>query len=54
MPLREAWVPCVPEGQTALELATLAAADRHGVGAPRVEPAPLVRQRVGLTAFREI
>ena len=41
----------VPEGQAAPILATLAAADCHGVGASRVEPAPLVRQRVDLTAF---
>ena len=51
MPLREAWVSGVPDGQAALELATLARANRHGVGAPRVEPAPLVGQRVDLTAF---
>ena len=51
MPLREAWVSGIPEGQAAPKLATLAAADRHGVGAPRVEPAPLVRERVGLAAL---
>ena len=51
MPLREAWVSGVPESQAALKLATLTARNRHGVGAPRVEAAPLVRQRVGLAAL---
>ena len=51
MPLREAWVSGIPEGQAAPKLATLAARNRHGVGAPRVEPAPLMRERVGLAAL---
>ena len=51
MPLREAWVSGIPEGQAAPKLATLAAADRHGVGAPCVEAAPLVRQIVDLAAL---
>ena len=51
MPLREAWVSGIPEGQAAPKLATLAARNRHGVGAPCVEAAPLVRERVGLAAF---
>ena len=52
VPLRVPRVSGVPEREAALELATLAAADRHGVGAPRVEPAPLVRQIVDLAALR--
>ena len=51
MPLREARVPGVPEGQAAPKLATLAARNRHGVGAPCVEAAPLMGQRVGLAAL---
>ena len=51
MPLREAWVSGIPEGQAAPKLATLAARNRHGVGAPCVEAAPLVRERVGLAAL---
>ena len=51
MPLREFRVSGVPEGQAAPKLATLTAADRYGVGASRVEAAPLVRQRVGLAAL---
>ena len=51
MPLREAWVSGIPEGQAAPKLATLAARNRHGVGAPCVEAAPLMGQRVGLAAL---
>ena len=51
MPLREAWVSGIPEGQAAPKLATLAGANRHGVGAPCVEAAPLVGQRVDLAAL---
>jgi len=52
VPPRVPRVPGVPEGQAALELAALAAADGHGVGAPSVEPAPLVGQAVCLAALR--